>query len=273
LVTKQYQKLFGAKNKRKPGRKPLSQELINAIVTMKMKNPRFGTPRIAQQINLVFGTDITRDQVRHVLLKQNKPTGGGSGPSWLTFLGHTKDSLWSVDFFKCHSATLKSFWVMVVIDQFSRRIVGFGINYGPPDGISACRMFNTATSGQSFPRYLSSDNDPLFNFHRWEANLRIREIETVKSIPHVPLSHPFVERVIGTIRREFLDHVLFVSETDLCNKLEQFKIFYNEQRTHQGINGRTPVMNDSETKKTPEKLPLYQWKRHCRGLFQLPAVL
>ena len=101
----------------------------------------------------------------------------------------------------------------------------------------------------------------------------IGDIEPVKSIPYTPLSHPFVERVIGTIRREFLDHVLFVSETDLCNKLEQFKNSYNEQRKHQGINGRTPVTNDDGANQTPEKLPLYQWKLHCRGLFQLPAVL
>jgi hypothetical protein len=69
-------------------------------------------------------------------------------------------------------------------------------------------MFNQIIVGQSLPQHLSSDHDPLFRFHRWVANLRILDVEEIKSIPLVPVSHPFVERLIGTIRREFLDQVL-----------------------------------------------------------------
>ena len=93
---------------------------------MKQRNPQFGCPRIAQQINLAFGTDIDKDVVRRVLSKHYSPGSGGSGPSWLTFLGHSKDSLWSVDLFRCESMRLKSHWVLVVMDQFTRRIIGFG---------------------------------------------------------------------------------------------------------------------------------------------------
>ena len=63
--------------------------------------------------------------------------------------------------------------------------------------------------GLGTPRHLSTDHDPLFKAHRWTANLRILEIDAIKTVPHVPLSHAFVERLIGTMRREFLDHVLF----------------------------------------------------------------
>jgi hypothetical protein len=63
------------------------------------------------------------------------------------------------------------------------------------------------------PQCLSSDHDPLFRFHQWQANLRILGIQEVKSIPNVPVSHPFIERLIGTIRREYLDQLLFWSET------------------------------------------------------------
>jgi putative transposase len=70
-----------------------------------------------------------------------------------------------------------------------------------------CHMFNCATVGQSKPKYLSTDHDPLFRFHRWLANLRVLEVEEMKSVPCAPLSHPFVERLIGTIRREYFDQV------------------------------------------------------------------
>jgi hypothetical protein len=84
-------------------------------------------------------------------------------------------------------------------------------------------MFNQIIAGKSLPRYLSSDHDPLFRFHRWLANLRILEVEEIKSIPYVPVSHPFVERLIGTIRREFLDHVLIWNAVDLGRKLEEIR--------------------------------------------------
>ena len=63
-------------------------------------------------------------------------------------------------------------------------------------------MFYRAIRGHSLPKYLSSDHDPLYRFHQWQANLRVLEITEIKSVPYVPLSHPFVERLIGTVRRE-----------------------------------------------------------------------
>ena len=73
-----------------------------------------------------------------------------------------------------------------------------------PDGLAVCRMFNRAITKQTPPRYLSSDHDPLFRFHQWLANLRILEIDEIKAIPCTPRSHAFVERLIGTVRREYL---------------------------------------------------------------------
>ena len=62
---------------------------------------------------------------------------------------------------------------------------------------------------QSLPKYLSTDNDPLYRFHQWQANLRVFDVMEIKTGPFVPLSHPFVERLIGTLRRECLDQTLF----------------------------------------------------------------
>ena len=87
-----------------------------AIVEMKQRNPRFGCPRIAQQINKAFGTNIDKDVVRRVLAAHYRPGPGDDGPSWLTFLGHTKDSLWSIDLFRCESILLNSHWVLMVCE-------------------------------------------------------------------------------------------------------------------------------------------------------------
>ena len=166
--------------------------------------------------------------VRRVLSKDYKPrTSGTDGPSWLTFLAQAKDSLWSVDLFRCESILLRSHWVMVVIDVFTRRLIGFGVEGGSIDGIAVCRMFNRAIANHPMPKRISTDHDPLFRFHRWLANLRVREIEEIKSVPNAPVSHPFVERLIGTIRHELLDRAFFWNATDLARKLDEFRTYDN----------------------------------------------
>jgi hypothetical protein len=90
-------------------------------------------------------------------------------------------------------------------------------------------MFNRATGGTALPKYVSSDNDPLFRFHRWKANFRILEVTEVKTVPYLPIPHPCVERLIGTLRREFLDVVPFGAARDLENKLLRFRDLYNDR--------------------------------------------
>ena len=152
---------------------------------------------------------IDKHVVSRVLLKHSRPAPGGTGPSWVSFIGHTTDSLWSVDLLRCESIVRRSDWVLVVMDQFTRRIVGFGVHRGVVDGMGLCRMFNRATRGHTPPTYLSSDHDRLYQCHQWQANLRILDVEAIKTVPYAPLSHPFVERLIGTIRRECLNRTLF----------------------------------------------------------------
>jgi transposase InsO family protein len=130
--------------------------------------------------------------------------------------------------------------VLVVMDQYTRRIIGFGIHVGIVDGRALCRMFQRAIRRQTIPKYLSSDHDPLYRFHQWQANLRVLGITEIKTVPYVPISHPFVERLIGTIRREYLDRTLFWTAVDLESKLSEFKDYYNRHRTHASLAGKTP---------------------------------
>jgi len=202
LSKRKYGMLFSPGRKRRPGPKGPNQEPIAAVVALKQRNPSWGCPRIAQQIALAFGIEIDKDVVRRILSAHYRPESDSPGPSWLTFLGHVKDSLWSCNLFRCESIILQTHWVVVVMDQFTRRIIGFFVHCGNVDGVALCRMFHRAIRGKSLPKYLSSDHDPLYRFHRWKATLRVLEVTEIKTIPYVPLSHPFVERLIGTIRRE-----------------------------------------------------------------------
>jgi transposase InsO family protein len=273
LKKRKYRLLYTARRKRKPGPKGPSQALIEAIVELKRRNTRFGCPRIAYEINKAFGLNIDKDVVRRVLAKHYRlgPDSAGD-PSWLTFIGHTKDSLWSVDLFRCESILLKTHWGLVVMDQFTRRIIGFGVHAGNVDGVALCRMFNTAISTRGVPKYLSSDNDPLFLYYQWQANLRILSVDEIKTVPYTPLSHPFIERVIGTIRREFLNHTLFWNTVDLERKLAAFQTYCNHHRAHSSLGGETPAEFDGDTPKLQTTLNSFRWQTHCRGLYQLPAA-
>ena len=105
----------------------------------------------------------------------------------------------------------------------------------------------------------------------WKANLRVLETDELKTVPYTPSSHPFVERFIGTIRREFLDQVPFWNSVDLESKLSAFRDYYNLERVHSGIDGTTPFEIGGGMCAQSANLNSFQWKRHCRGLYALPA--
>jgi len=167
LVKRKYHLLYSARKRRRPGPKGPSEELIESVIEMKRRNPRVGCRKIAEQISECLrlsrsirmscgaSSSSTTDRDQAVMV-----------PSWLTVFGHAKDNLWSVDFFRCESILLKSYGIMVVMDVFTRRIVGFGVAPADLDGPVICRMFNRVIAKQTPPKYLSSDNDSLFRFHR-----------------------------------------------------------------------------------------------------------
>ena len=197
----------------KPGPKGPSQDVIAAVIDMKQRNPSWGCPRIAHQITLAFGIPIDRDVVRRILAARYQPKPDSAEPSWLTVLGHAKDALGG-----CESAVLNR---RAGGDESLNGGLCFGVHRGKT--VALCRMFNHATCSQSPPNYLSSDHDPLYRFHQWQANLRILNIREIKTVPYVPRSHPLVERLIGTVRRECLDRLVFWTTADLERKLLEFQ--------------------------------------------------
>ena len=272
LVKRKYHLLYGSQRTRSPGPKGPSSELIAAVVEMKRRNPRLGCRKIAGQISSAFGLEINKDVVRRILIQHYRPAQAVMAPPGSPLSGRLKTALWSVDLFRCESILLQSYWVMVVMDIFTRRIIGFSVAAANLDGPSVCRMFNRAIARQRMPRHLSSDHDPLFRFQRSLANLRILEIDEIKTIPCTPRSHAFIERLIGTIRREYVDQILFWNQGDLERKLDSYKVYYNRYRCHTGLGGITPAQRRGAPAPPIANLDSYRWRKHCNGLFQTPAA-
>jgi hypothetical protein len=143
-----------------------NSDLIKAIVEIKQRNPNFGYPRIALIMTNTFDFEINKDIVRRALMKHYHPSPDArNGPSWLSFIANMKDSLWSSDLFYCEPITLKTHWAFVIMDVWSRCMIGCSVNKGFLDVPTLCRMFNQIISNNNMPHYTSTDNDPLFEFH------------------------------------------------------------------------------------------------------------
>src|SRR5262249_22700763 len=108
LKTRKYRVLFSPTLRKRPGPRGPGRGVVAAVVDMKQRNPTWGCPRIAQQIALAFDIPINKDVVRRILAARYRPEPDSAGPSWLTVLGHAKDSLWSLDLFRCESAVLRT---------------------------------------------------------------------------------------------------------------------------------------------------------------------
>lgn len=201
MVQKKCRALYSAKSPGKPGPKGPDQELIRLVLDIKHRNPRMGYDRIAMQVLQAFGVEVDKHVIRRILAKHYKPIYPG-GPSWLTFLGQAKDSLWGrdagpIDLFRCESIGtvfrhLRSHWVMLAVDIHTRRIVGFAAHAGDVNGSIACRLLNQILGGRSPPARISTDHDPIFKHHRWQATLRVLDIDEVKTVPYTPQSQDYV---------------------------------------------------------------------------------
>ena len=121
------------------------------------------------------------------------------------------------------------------------------------------------------PTHRSSDTDPLFTVHRGRTTLRVLEVDDIKTLPLLPCSHPFVERLIGTIRREYRDHIRFWNVDDLTRTLNRFRAYDNEHRVPRSLHA-TPAQESGEPPPTRAALDRYAWHQPCRGPVHTPMA-
>lgn len=161
--------------------------------------------------------------------------------SWKTFLHNHHHELWATDFFTIPTLTFNVLHVLVIIHHKTRKIIHFNVTTNPTVEWTI-QQFRNATPYDKVPKYLIHDNDPLFRSKAFQAFLQSSSISAKKTAYRSPWQNAYAERVIGIIKRELLDQVIPLNEQHLHNLLTQYiRDYYNSERTHQGISGKTQI--------------------------------
>ena len=215
------------------GRPRVASELADLVRTMALANPLWGAPRIHGEL-LKLGLDVSQRTVARLMPRRPKPPS----QTWRTFLQNHLADLASVDFFVVPTATFRILYVFVVLLHHRRRVVRFNVTDSPTAAWTAQQVVE-AFPDDSAPRYLLRDRDSIYGgeFRRRVRGMRIAEVLTA---PRSPWQNPFAERVIGTIRRELLDHVIVLNEGHLRRHLQSYLRYYHGSRTHLALEKDAP---------------------------------
>src|SRR3982751_4391303 len=209
----------------KPGRPAVPKEVRDLIRRMSRNNPRWGAPRFHGEL-LKLGIEITEPTVAQYMVRQRKPPS----QTWRTFLQNHVTSLVSVDFFTVPTIRFQILYVFLVLAHERRRMVHFAVTAHPTAEWTAHQL-REAFPWDTAPRYLLRDRDRIFG-QEFVEQVKAMGIKQVLSAPRSPWQRAYVERVIGTIRRECLDHVIVFSERSLRRTLTAYFSYYHQWRTH-----------------------------------------
>jgi len=215
------------------GRPPVSREVRALIRRLSRENPLWGAPRVHGELQML-GIEIAQTTVAKYMVRHRNPPP----QTWRTFLyNHAKD-LVSIDFFTVHTATFRILYVLLVLRHERRQVVHFNITEHPTGQWTAQQMVE-AFPWDEAPRYLLRDRD---NFY--DATFRYRVyslgIEKVLTASRSPWQNPYVERLIGSVRRECLNHVIVLNEPHLKRLLRAYFAYYHAARTHLALDKQPP---------------------------------
>ena len=216
-----------------PGRPVISHEVRDLIRRMCRENPSWGAPRIHGEL-LKLGIDIGESSVRKCMVRGRKPPS----QTWRTFLENHAQQLVSIDFFTVSTLRFQVLYVFLVLAHDRRRILHFNVTAHPTAEWTG-QQLREAFPFEQLPRYLLRDRDAIFgdDFREQVRDLGIRE---VLSAPRSPWQRAYVERVIGSIRRECLDHVIVFHESSLRRTLHSYFDYYHRSRTHLSLGKDSP---------------------------------
>jgi transposase InsO family protein len=217
----------------KPGRPTVPNEVRALIRTMSRENALWGAPRIHGEL-LKLGIDIGETSVSKYMIRRRNPPS----QTWRTFLDNHVKTLVSVDFFTVPTIRFQVLYVFLVLAHDRRRILHFGVTSHPTAEWTA-QQLREAFPWDTAPRYLLRDRDRIFGADL-VTQVKAMGIQQVLSAPRSPWQRAYIERVIGTIRRECLDHVIVFSEASLYRHLRRFVDYYHRSRTHLGLQKDTP---------------------------------
>ena len=222
------------KKSRRPGRPAVAQEIRALIARMCKANPLWGAPRIHGEL-LKLGIDVSEATVSRYMVRPSKPPS----QAWRTFLTNHAGELLAVDFFTVPTATFRVLFVFVALSHGRRNIVHTNVTEFPNEAWITRQVLEAAGLDERF-QYLLRDGDAKFgrNFTRGVRFARLREVMTA---PGSPWQNAYVERVIGSIRRECTDHVIVLGERHLRRIVRSYARYYNEARTHLSLSKDAPL--------------------------------
>lgn len=225
---------WAARSRQKPGRPPLNASIRTLIERMAAANPLWGAPRIHGELRKL-GLDISERTVSRLLRRRHRP----SGQTWRTFLTNHVAALVSMDFFTVPTVTGRVLFVLVLLAHHRRGIVHCGITDHPTAAWTAQQIIE-AFPDDTAPRWLVRDRDAIYSneFRRRVAGMGINEIICA---PLSPWQNPYAERLIGSLRRECLDHLIVLSEAHLRYVLRQYVFYYQRARTHLSLEKDAPT--------------------------------
>ena len=218
----------------RPGRPKLASEIRALIRRMLMANPLWGAPRIHGELQKL-GIDIGQTSVSKYMGFRRKPPS----QTWRTFLANHAKDIVSIDFFTVPTATFRVLFVFLVLSNERRRVLHFNVTYSPTAFWTGQQVIE-AFPWDTAPRFMLRDRDGIYGqpFVRRVGSMGIEEIVISA---HSPWQNPYVERVIGTIRRDCLDHVIVLNEGHLRRILTSYFRYYHGSRTHLGLGKDCPV--------------------------------
>jgi transposase InsO family protein len=224
----------------KPGRPPIEREIRNLIRQMSKENPTWGSPRIVSELALL-GHDVAENTVAKYMVRHRKPPS----QTWRTFLDNHVPDIAACDFFTVPTVTFRILYVFVVLRHDRRRVVHFNVTTNPHAEWTAQQVINAFPHEES-PRFLIRDRDGSYGDY-FKKRVKGMGIEEVLIAPRSPWQNPYCERIIGSIRRECLDHVIVLNEAHLRRILADYFEYYHGCRPHLSLDRNSPVPREVES--------------------------
>lgn len=225
--------------KSKPrGRSRIPAELQALIVTMAEDNPTWGEERIADELLLKLGIQISPRTVRRYMPENTGSHHGPSSQRWLTFVRNHAHGILACDFFVAVTASFRALYVFVIMEVGTRRIAHFNVT-AHPTAEWTLQQFREVITGEKAYRFLIYDRDRIYSF-QFDAGLKAMGLGILKTPFRAPQANAFCERLVGTVRRECLDFLIPLNERHLRRFLREWVTHYNQGRPHSSLGPGLP---------------------------------
>ena len=221
------------KSRRRAGRRTVPADIRALIRTMSQMNPLWGAPRIHGELQKL-GLALSQSTVAKYMMRRRRPPS----QTWRTFLANHVGQVVAADFFVVPTATYRLLFVLVILAHERRRVVHVAVTDHPTSAWTA-RQLRNAFPNEESPSHLLHDRDSAFA--GIAATIAAMQIQDVVTAPRSPWQNAYVERLIGSIRRECLDHVIVLSAAGLQRVMKDYVAYYMRSRTHLSLDKDSPT--------------------------------